>query len=98
MVPGHAGIPGNKHADSLSKAGASLPASFVLCPSPQLSPKPVTTTVTNGDVAFSHFFYHLNCTLPTVSPEELVFSRLICFEVFVFASMAKPLTIVVGQP
>ena len=43
-----AGIAENRHADSLPKAGASLPTAIVPCS--QLSPKPVTTITTNGNV------------------------------------------------
>ena len=60
---------------------------------PQLSPKPVTPSITNEDVTFPHSS-HLNCPVPTVSPEELVLSRRICFELSAFASMVKVLTIV----
>ena len=55
-VHGHSGIPGNMHADSLPKAAASLPTAMVLPLS--LSPaiaKPVTSSITNRDVTFSHF-------------------------------------------
>ena len=40
-VPSHAGIPGNKHTDSLPKAGGSQPTAKVPCSSPQLSPNPL---------------------------------------------------------
>ena len=67
MVPGHAGIVGNKHADSLCKAGTSLATAVVPCSSPQLLPKLVTFSVTNGDVTFPHSLSHLNFRISTVS-------------------------------
>ena len=58
-------------------------------PSPQLSPKLVTPSITNGDVTFLHSPSNLNCLVPTISPLELVLSRLICFELSAFASKFK---------
>ena len=78
-VPGDAGIPRNKHAESLPKVGASLPTAIVTFPSSQLSLKPVTPSITNEDVTFPHSPSHLICSVPTVSTEELVLSRPICF-------------------
>ena len=60
-------IPGNKHADSLPKAGASLFIAMV-CPlslSPAIA-KPVTPSITNGDVNFPNFPSHLNSAVSTV--------------------------------
>ena len=88
-VTGHAGIPENKHADSLLKAGASLPTAKVPCPSPRLLPKLVTPSITNRDVTFPHSSSHLNCPVPTVSPLELVLLHPICFELSAFAFNVK---------
>ena len=89
-VRGHAGIPGNKHADSLPIAGASLPTAMVrpLFFSPAIA-KPVTPSITNGEVTFPHFPFHLNCAVPTVYPGELVSSVPICFALTGFASNVK---------
>ena len=46
-------------------------------------------SVANGDVTFPHSPFHLNCPISTVSPMELVLSRLLCFEVSAFASYVK---------
>ena len=62
---------------------------MVPCPFSQLSPKPVTPRITNRDVTFPHSPSNLNCTVPTVSPEQLVLSGPICFELFAFASLIK---------
>ena len=78
-VPGHAGTLGNKHADSLPKAGTYLPTAMVPCSSPLLLAKLVTPRVTNGSVTFPHFSSHLNCPIPTVSVLKLVLSRPIFF-------------------
>ena len=86
-VPSHAGISGNKHADSLPKAGSSL-ATVILVLS-ELLPKLITHSVTNGNVTFPHFASHLNCPTPTVSSLELVLSRPKCFELSAFASKVK---------
>ena len=56
-----------------------------LCFSPQLFPKLVTPSVTNGDVTFPHSSSHLNGPIPTVSPLELVLSCPICYELSAFA-------------
>ena len=85
-VLGHAGILGNKHADSFRKTGASLTTSMVPCPSPQLLPKLVTHSMTNGDVTFPHSSSHFNCFIATVFLEELFLSRPICFELSDLAS------------
>ena len=61
MGPGHAGIPGNKHADSLLKAGTSLNTAMVPGSSPQLFPKLVSPGVTNGDVTFPLLFQLSHC-------------------------------------
>ena len=55
------------------KHGASLPI-VMISSSSRLSPKPVTPSITNGDVTFPH------------SP---LASRLMCFELSTFASMVK---------
>ena len=88
-VPGHAVIPGNKHADFLPKAGTSQPTAMVPCSSPQLLPKFFTPSVTNREVAFQHSPSHLNYSIPTVSPFELALSCPICFELSAFASKVK---------
>ena len=87
--PGHAGIPGNKHALSVHNAGTSLPTVMVSCSSLLLLPKLVTPSVTNEDVTFPHYPSHLNCPIPTVSPFELVLSCPICFELSTFGSKVK---------
>ena len=38
-------------------------------------------SVANEDVTFPHSPFHLDCPISTVSPMELVLSRLLCFEV-----------------
>ena len=86
---GLAGILGNKHADSLSKAGNSLPTAMVSFSLPQLLQKVVKPRVTNAAVTFPHFPSHLNCPIPTVSPLVLVLSRPECFEISAFASKVK---------
>ena len=68
-VPGHAGSPGNKHADSFLKTGSFLLSAMVPGSSAQLSPKLVTPSITNGDGTFPYSSSHLNCLVPTVSPE-----------------------------
>ena len=80
----------SKDADSLPIAAASLPTAMVrpLSLSPAIA-KPVTPSITNGDVTFPHFPSHLNCTLPTVYSGESVFSLSICFELSAFASKVK---------
>ena len=75
LVPGHASIPGNKPADSLPKARDSHPTAMVSSPPPLLSPKLVTPSITNEDVAFLQSPSHLNCPVPRVSPLELVLLR-----------------------
>ena len=57
--------------------------------SPQLLPKLVTYSVTNGDVTFRHSPSHLNCPISSVSPLELFLSCPICFELSAFASKVK---------
>ena len=66
-----------------------LDTAMVPCPSLQLSPKLVTPSITNGDSTFPHSPSHLNCSVPTVSPFELVLSRPICFELYAFAFKVK---------
>ena len=83
------GIPGNKHAQSRHNVGTFLATAMVRCSSPQLLPKLVTPSVTNGDVIFLNSFSHLNCPIPTVSPLKLVLSRPICFELSSFGSKVK---------
>ena len=73
MGPSHSGIPENKHADSLPEARAFLPTAMVRPLSLSLViAKPVTSSLTNGDVTFPHFPSHFNCAVPTVYPGELV--------------------------
>ena len=67
MDPDHAGIPGNEHVDSLRKGGISLATAMVPCSSPQLSPKLVKPSVTNGDFTFPH-------SLPSQLPHFYSFS------------------------
>ena len=96
-VPGHAVIPGNKHADSLSKAGTSPPIAMVSCSSPQLLPKLVTPSVTNREIAFQHsppistipFLQCLRSNWPSHAPFALSFPP--------SPPRLKPLTIVVSQ-
>ena len=42
MGPGHADIPGNKHADSFPKTRASQPTAMVFVPLPSKRQKPFT--------------------------------------------------------
>ena len=72
-VPGHAGLPGNKKADLLAKAGASLPTDAIPC-----SLLPVVAKVRyfqyhNWRRHISHS--HLNFQVPEVSSEELLLFR-----------------------
>ena len=88
-VPGQAGTPGNKHGDSLPKAGTSLVTAMVPGFSPQLFPKFVTRCVTNGNITFPHSPSYFNCFIATVFPLELVLSRPTCFKLSAVASKVK---------
>ena len=56
--------------------------------SPAIS-KPIISSITNEDVTFPHSHSHLNCSVFTDSPEQLVLSRPTCSEISDFASMIK---------
>ena len=90
-VPGYAGVPGNTHADSLPKAGASLPCqlqwSFV--PLPAIA-KTRYTRITNGYVTFPHSPSHFNCPVILFLRRNWSFHVLhLCFKLSNFASMVK---------
>ena len=72
-VPGHAGLPGNEKADSLAKAGASLPTIAIPCPLPPVVAKVRYSQYRNWRRHISHS--HLNLQVPEVSSEELLFFR-----------------------
>ena len=77
-VRGHAGIPGNEKADSLAKAGASLPTDAISCPLPPVIAKVRYSQYHNWRRHISHS--NLNFQVPEVSSEELLISRPICCE------------------
>ena len=74
-VPGCAGLPGNKKADLLAKAGASLPTDVIPCPLPPVVAKVRYSQYRNWRRHISHS--HLNFQVPEVSSEELLLSRFI---------------------
>ena len=72
-VPGHAGLPGNKKADTLAKTGASLPSDAIPCLLPPIIAEVRYSQYPNWRRHISHS--HLNFQVPEVSLEELLLSR-----------------------
>ena len=69
-VPGHAGLPGNVKADSLAKAGASLPTDAIPCPLPPVVAEVRYSQYRNWRRHISHSRLNFQ-----VSSEELLLSR-----------------------
>ena len=72
-VSGHAGLPGNEKADSLAKAGVSLPTDAIPCPLPPVVAKVRYSQYRNWRRHISHS--HVNFQVPEVFSEELLLSR-----------------------
>ena len=73
LVPGHTGLPANKKADLLAKAGASLPTDAIPCRRPSVVAKVRYSQYHNWRRHISHSY--LNYQVPEVSSKELLLSR-----------------------
>ena len=73
LVPGHTGLPANKKADLLAKAGASLPTDAIPCRLPSVVAKVRYSQYHNWRRHISHSY--LNYLVPEISSEELLLSR-----------------------
>ena len=72
-VLGQAVLPGNKNADLLAQAGASLPTNAIPCPLPPVVAKVRCFQYHNWRRHISHSY--MNHQVPEVSLEELLLSR-----------------------
>ena len=86
MGPGHADFPGNKNADLLAKACASLHSDVIPCPIPQSLPKSVISSTTIGDVTSPTSIYTTKC--PKFLRRNFSFLALFAVSFPVFAAMA----------
>ena len=88
-VPGQAGIPGNKHADSFPKAGASLATAVVPCSSSSAIAKTRYIQYHKWRSHISTFLLPSQLSHSYSSLLELVLSHPISFELSAFASKVK---------
>jgi len=74
-VPGHAGLPSDRRADSLAGTGAALPVARVPCPPGSDYCRNWARSLLFVETTLS--YNSLPCQIPSVSSEELALSRLI---------------------